>query len=85
MVSGRGETSPQDQIWVLGPLFDRRVNHDRQKMAARPYDRAGLKQATIEARVALEDVAVAAAEAAYQALTVAEVLDSALAVLEQAR
>jgi two-component system response regulator DegU len=83
-VSGRGGTSLQDQIWALGTLFDRRVNQDREKVAALPYGRAGLKQATMEARVALEEVAVGAAEAAYQALTVAEVLDSALAALEQA-
>lgn len=80
---GRG-TSRQDWTWALGTLFDQRKNHDPKEKAALPYDRAGLKRATLEARVALEEVAVAAAEAAHHALTVAEVLDEALAVLEQA-
>jgi DNA-binding NarL/FixJ family response regulator len=45
------------------------------------YDRVALQRATVDARAALEDAALAAAEAAARALSVAEVLDEALAIL----
>ena len=77
------ESSLQEPVWTLPALFDPRGRRDRREIPPIRYDRAGLKQATLEARVALEEVAVAAAIAAQHALTVAEVLDEALAALEQ--
>lgn len=44
-------------------------------------DRAGLARATMEARIALEEAAVAAAAAAQRAIDVAEALDATLAIL----
>lgn len=82
-VPGSRGSSLQEPAWTLPALFDRRGKQDRREGFPVPYDRAGLKQATLEARVALEEVAVAAAVAAQHALSVAEVLDEALAVLEQ--
>ncbi len=76
-------SSLQESARRLAALFDQRGNRIRRDVSSVPFDRAALKQATLEARVALEEVAVAAAVAAEHALTVAEVLDEALAVLAQ--
>ena len=78
----RGISLPEP-AWMLPVLFDRRGKQDQREASPVSFDRAGLKQATLEARVALEEAAVAAAVAAQHALSVAEVLDEALAVLEQ--
>jgi DNA-binding NarL/FixJ family response regulator len=53
-------------------------------VAGQPRERAMLARATAEARTALEDAAVAAAQAAARARSVATVLDEALAVLAAA-
>jgi DNA-binding NarL/FixJ family response regulator len=76
-------SSLQEPVWTLPALFDPRGRRERKEVSPVRYDREGLKQATLEARIALEEVAVAAAVAAQRALTVAEVLDEALAILEQ--
>ena len=76
-------SSLQDSARMLAALFDQRGKGLGREISSVPYDRAALKQATLEVRVALEEVAVAAAVAAEHAMTVAEVLDEALAVLDQ--
>ena len=52
--------------------------------ARRPGDRDVLKQATLDARSALQEAAIAAAVAAQRAFTYAEKLDEALAALNRA-
>ena len=73
-----------------GQSFVRRRQSEFQDTRAfsvvggRPHEQAALARATAEARTALEDAAVAAAEAAARARTVATVLDEALMVLAAA-
>ena len=61
------------------PLPDRRPVGQGYRV-----DRGSLKQATLDARTALQEAAVAAAVAAQRAITYAERLDEALAALNQA-
>jgi DNA-binding NarL/FixJ family response regulator len=82
-VPGSRGRSLQESAWTLPTLFERRGKRDQREISPVTYDRAGIKQATLEARVALEEAAVAAAMAAQHALSMAAVLDEALAVLEQ--
>lgn len=79
---GRGGPR-RNPAWTLESRSGQRGDRGRSDVSPGPYDRAGLKRATMEARIALEEAVVAAAVAAQRALTVAEVLDEALAVLEQ--
>lgn len=62
------------------PLAARRP--DRQDRGH--VDRAALKQATLDARTALQEAATAAADAAQRAFHYAETLDEALAALNRA-
>ncbi|MGH2614875.1 MAG: response regulator transcription factor [Thermomicrobiales bacterium] len=72
-----------DRVWSLETHQTRRESHERSDGAPLPHDRVELKQATLEARIALEEAVVAAAMAAQRAISMAEVLDEALAVLEE--
>lgn len=62
------------------PLAERRP--ERQERG--PVDRVALKQATLDARTALQEAAIAAAVAAQRAFRYAETLDEALAALNRA-
>jgi DNA-binding NarL/FixJ family response regulator len=59
-------------------------DQDEPIRALEPIDRGGLKQATLDARTALQEAAIAAAVAAERALAYAETLDGALAALHRA-
>lgn len=83
LVSRAGGISLQESTWPLAAHSDRREDRGRIAVSSVPYDRTGLKQATMEARVALEEAVVAAVTAVQRALSVAEVLDEALTVLEE--
>jgi DNA-binding NarL/FixJ family response regulator len=84
LVSRAGGVPLQEPTWALVAQSDRREDRGRIALSPAPYDRTGLKQATMEARVALEEAVVAAVTAVQRALTVAEVLDEALTVLAEA-
>ena len=68
---------------LVAPTTQRRDSNTISRSAAQP-ERTGLEQATAEARMALEEAAVAATLAAQRALSSVEVLEEALAILEQA-
>jgi DNA-binding NarL/FixJ family response regulator len=82
LVSRAGGIPFQEPAWPLAAHSDRHLRADRFDLSRTPPDRIGLKQVTWEARIALEEAAVAATRAAQRALTVAAVLDQALTVLE---
>ena len=82
LVSRAGGIPFQEPAWPLVAHSDRRLRADRFDLSHTPPDWIGLEQVTWEARVALEEAAVAAMRAGQRALTVAAVLDQALTVLE---
>lgn len=78
-------TSPFGKsVWTLAAHAEQRGDRGWIDVTRAPYDRAGLKQATMEVRAALEEAVIAATVAAQRAIDVADVLEEALAVLATA-
>lgn len=70
--------------WIVPASARSPIPHRRPNDPLRRVDRDGLKQATLDARSALQEAAVAAAVAAQRAFAYAEKLDEALAALQRA-
>ena len=69
-------------LWSAAAQAPRETNLDRAEQANPPVG-VDLTQVTLEARIALEEAIAAATVAAQRAIGYAEVLDEALAVLEE--
>ena len=79
--NARVEAGLHEMPQTLVVLAERAAGRRPDEGDGTPWDSAVLERATLEARTALREAASAAAEAAARALSVAEVLDEALAVL----
>jgi DNA-binding NarL/FixJ family response regulator len=71
------------RTWVVPARPGRHGDQQPAHRAPVPADREGLKRATLDARNALQEAALAAAVAAQRAFAYAEKLDEALAALQR--
>ena len=72
------------RTWAVPATTRPRGNERLTKQQRGSLDRDGLKQATLDARVALQEAALAATAAAQRAFAYAEKLDEAMAALQRA-
>ena len=80
---GPGAVEDRARTWIVPARPRRHGDRRPTHRGSGPVDQEGLKQATLDARSALQEAAVAAAVAAQRAIVYAEKLDEALTALNR--